>query len=199
MSRSWKEPRYLSKEAYMPQYKGMPGPRCRSGWLGDWAGGYGWLFGWHWKSKWWKYIITFWKKINEHEWKTVFLQLTEEFQRICRCYFWELISLQSKDPRQGNVFGKEVNLLHDLKCWKSRIGQAQVASDLWCLIPGYTAEGYLGIVEDREQRLHSASQAPMIWSLTRHATMGTNTQRGYWCVPHTCWCIGGLFIWHVGF
>ena len=48
--------------------------------------------------------------------KSVFLQLTEEFQRICRCYFWELISLQSKEPILGNVFGKEANLLHDLKC-----------------------------------------------------------------------------------
>ena len=90
MSRSWKEHRYLSKEAYMPQYKGMPGTRCRSGWLGEWAGGYWGLFGWHWKYKWWKYIITFWKKMNMNE-------------RLCS-YNLQKNSRGSVDVTSGNWF-----------------------------------------------------------------------------------------------
>jgi hypothetical protein len=29
---------------YMPQYRGMPGPKSGSGWVGKWGGGYGGLF-----------------------------------------------------------------------------------------------------------------------------------------------------------
>jgi hypothetical protein len=30
---------------YMPQYRGMPGPKSGSGWVGEWGGGYGGLLG----------------------------------------------------------------------------------------------------------------------------------------------------------
>jgi hypothetical protein len=30
---------------YMPQYRGMPGPKSGSGWVGEWVGGYGGLLG----------------------------------------------------------------------------------------------------------------------------------------------------------
>jgi hypothetical protein len=30
---------------YMPQYRGMPGPKSGSGWVGEWRGGYGGLLG----------------------------------------------------------------------------------------------------------------------------------------------------------
>lgn len=65
----------------------------------------------------------------------------------------------TKDLRLCNVYGNEVNYLHGLESWKSMIEQCQEAMALCCLITGYTAEGQQGIVEDREQRLHPASQA----------------------------------------
>jgi hypothetical protein len=34
-----------SCKLYMPQYRGMPGPRSRSEWVGEWEGGYGGLLG----------------------------------------------------------------------------------------------------------------------------------------------------------
>jgi hypothetical protein len=30
---------------YMPQYRGAPGPKSGSGWVGEWVGGYGGLLG----------------------------------------------------------------------------------------------------------------------------------------------------------
>jgi hypothetical protein len=39
---------------YMPQYRGTPGPKSGSGWVGEWGGGYGGLLGYHWKCKWGK-------------------------------------------------------------------------------------------------------------------------------------------------
>jgi hypothetical protein len=30
---------------YMPQYRGTPGPKSGSGWVGEWGGGYGGLLG----------------------------------------------------------------------------------------------------------------------------------------------------------
>ena len=29
---------HWSYKLYMPQYRGMPGPRSRSGWVGEWVG-----------------------------------------------------------------------------------------------------------------------------------------------------------------
>jgi hypothetical protein len=36
---------HWSCKLYMPQYRGTPGPRSRSGWVGEWGGGYGGLLG----------------------------------------------------------------------------------------------------------------------------------------------------------
>ena len=36
-SHQWKEAHWLCK-LYMPQYRGIPGPRSGSGWVGEWAG-----------------------------------------------------------------------------------------------------------------------------------------------------------------
>jgi hypothetical protein len=44
---NWCRKRSLEREAhrscklYMAQYRGMPGPRSGSGWVGEWGGGYG--------------------------------------------------------------------------------------------------------------------------------------------------------------
>jgi hypothetical protein len=37
----WKEAPW-SCNLYMPQYRGMPGPRSWSGWVGEWGGGRLW-------------------------------------------------------------------------------------------------------------------------------------------------------------
>jgi hypothetical protein len=42
---------------YMPQYRGTPGLKSGSWWVGEWEGGYGGLLGEHWKCKWGKYLI----------------------------------------------------------------------------------------------------------------------------------------------
>jgi hypothetical protein len=42
---------------YMPQYRGMPGPKSGSGWVGESGGGCEGLLGYHWKCKWGKYLI----------------------------------------------------------------------------------------------------------------------------------------------
>jgi hypothetical protein len=50
-SRRWPSNPSLGRETpwscklYMPQYRGTPGPRSGSGWVGDWRGGNGGLFG----------------------------------------------------------------------------------------------------------------------------------------------------------
>jgi hypothetical protein len=36
---------HWSCKLYMPQYRGMPGPRSGSEWVGEWGGGYGGLLG----------------------------------------------------------------------------------------------------------------------------------------------------------
>jgi hypothetical protein len=36
---------HWSCKLYMPQYRGTPGPRSGSGWVGEWGGGYGGLLG----------------------------------------------------------------------------------------------------------------------------------------------------------
>jgi hypothetical protein len=42
----------------MPQYRGTPGPKSGSGWVGKCGGGYGELSDYHWKYKLGKYLIT---------------------------------------------------------------------------------------------------------------------------------------------
>jgi hypothetical protein len=44
VSHHWKEALWTCK-LYMPQYRGTPGPKRGSGWVGDWGGGYGGTFG----------------------------------------------------------------------------------------------------------------------------------------------------------
>jgi hypothetical protein len=46
----------------MPQYRGTPGPKRGSGWVGEWGGGYGGLLVQHWKCKWAKNLIKMEKK-----------------------------------------------------------------------------------------------------------------------------------------
>jgi hypothetical protein len=46
----------------MPQFRGTPGPKSGSGWVGEWVGGYGGLLGYHWKCKGGKYLIKIFKK-----------------------------------------------------------------------------------------------------------------------------------------
>jgi hypothetical protein len=47
----WPSQPSLEREAlwtcklYMPQYRGTPGPKRGSGWVGEWGGGYGGLLG----------------------------------------------------------------------------------------------------------------------------------------------------------
>jgi hypothetical protein len=41
----------------MPQYRGTPGPRSRSGWVGEWGGQYGGLLGYDLKCKCRKYLV----------------------------------------------------------------------------------------------------------------------------------------------
>jgi hypothetical protein len=41
----WKERPLGLAKLYMPQYRGTPGPRSGSGWVGEWWGGYGELLG----------------------------------------------------------------------------------------------------------------------------------------------------------
>jgi hypothetical protein len=36
---------HWSCKHYMPQYRGMPGPRSGCGWVGEWEGDYGGLLG----------------------------------------------------------------------------------------------------------------------------------------------------------
>jgi hypothetical protein len=49
--RRWPSRPSLGREApwycklYMPQYRGMPGPKSGSGWVGEWGEGYGGLLG----------------------------------------------------------------------------------------------------------------------------------------------------------
>jgi hypothetical protein len=71
----------------MPQYRGMPGPKRGSGWVGDW----GWVgMGDLWdsidKCKRGKYLIKKIKKIKELEKKSLLLnkivQFREQIQRI---------------------------------------------------------------------------------------------------------------------
>jgi hypothetical protein len=51
----------------MPQYRGTPGPKRGSRWVGACGGGYGGLLGWHWKCKRGKYLIkTTTKRQSEH-------------------------------------------------------------------------------------------------------------------------------------
>jgi hypothetical protein len=41
----WKERPIGRADFYMPQYRGTPGPRSGSGWVGEWGGEYGGLLG----------------------------------------------------------------------------------------------------------------------------------------------------------
>jgi hypothetical protein len=41
----WKERSIGLANFFMPQYRGMTGPRSGSGWVGEWGGGYGGLLG----------------------------------------------------------------------------------------------------------------------------------------------------------
>jgi hypothetical protein len=36
---------HWTRKFYMPQYRGMPGPKSGNGWVGEWVGGYGGLLG----------------------------------------------------------------------------------------------------------------------------------------------------------
>lgn len=73
-----------------------------------------------------------------------------------------MLCCYDKVLRIGNGYGKDINLLHGLESWRLRIGQPPVALAWCCLKRGYTTEGLQQIVEDREQRLPSVSQAPTI-------------------------------------
>jgi hypothetical protein len=43
----WKERPIWTRKLYMPQYRGMPGPKNGNGWVGKWGGGYRGLLGYH--------------------------------------------------------------------------------------------------------------------------------------------------------
>jgi hypothetical protein len=36
---------HWTRKVYMAQYRGTPGPKSGSGWVGEWGGGYGGLLG----------------------------------------------------------------------------------------------------------------------------------------------------------
>jgi hypothetical protein len=54
----------LSCKLYIPHYRGTPGPRTGSGWVGEWKG-YGGLLGQHLKCKIRKYLIKK-KEMDDH-------------------------------------------------------------------------------------------------------------------------------------
>jgi hypothetical protein len=65
---------HWAHKLYMPQYRGMPGPKNGNGWGGEvGGGGYGGLLGEHSKCNWGKYIIikNIFKKRKKKEWSVV--------------------------------------------------------------------------------------------------------------------------------
>jgi hypothetical protein len=44
-SQNWRERPHWTCKLYMPQYRGTPGPKSGSGWVGEWGGGYWGLLG----------------------------------------------------------------------------------------------------------------------------------------------------------
>jgi hypothetical protein len=66
---------HWTHKIYMPQYRGTPGPKSGSGWVGGLGGWYGGLLGKHWKCKWGKYLIKNIKKEKKVKIKNLQLRI----------------------------------------------------------------------------------------------------------------------------